>query len=850
MTRCAGLWLLRCCLLIVATGWMALAQGRDGIIDRTVGFVDSVRYVNGNQVWIEGWLHDPQARKPGARFHVYIGGQPSQVLNTTTLARPDVATKLHLKDDSALGFQLNVLPPISLGDVKPVVVAVSFDDATLLELPGSSGALTLGRAAPPKRHIGIAVVCIITILLLAAVGSWRHAKTWRWQPSHQSVFLACAIGFAGLVATGLTGSSLGALIGSSGQSGQHLLDPDSAMHPVAGSPRSVRSDEWLVTSASALAQVNHVPPFPIVNTNLGVDGENMLVMGMAGVPIAHVSALARPATWGFFALPLPQALAWYWYFPWFACLLALWCLLSTLVPERPHRNIALALLFCSAPYAAGWSYWPLYVLAYACAALAIGLRMLRQAPAPGLYLSGIVLGWLLASFALVLYPPWQITVALLCTVVFASQLLRSYSTIASRSHLATAFTLGIGVCAILLYAWWVDASTAISAMRATVYPGQRAALHGGDAGWLQLLRGYTNLDTLFTLQGSASNESEFSSYFFLFLPLVYLGLRHAWHVGARAASGMLATLGFMVFALFYGIEGIPQPLSKALFWSYVPGNRLDLALALASILVMAWLPGRNSQNSTDSRSSFPSVAGALLLATFWAALVGWAVHLIPLALFPRSSAVLVATSVLCAGALAYWWARGRIGMAISFNLLLHAIAIGPFTPLALAPQQIVVGESVRSYLAQAALNNGRAANRQRVLVLGASTAPSMALAAAGVPVVGGVFYYPQPSLWKQMALDAGDWEVVNRYQHLTFSTQDIQPAALDYRVAQATPDTVQVAVDPVRFDFVATGADIVASAAADRRMRDNPSLRWLGHDGYWNWYLVQNKSGTHPLKPT
>src|SRR5215831_21306058 len=41
-------------------------------------------------------------------------------------------------------------------------------------------------------------------------------------------------------------------------------------------PRAVRSDEWLVTTPMALAQLSHRPRFPVVNTNIG-EGQNMLI---------------------------------------------------------------------------------------------------------------------------------------------------------------------------------------------------------------------------------------------------------------------------------------------------------------------------------------------------------------------------------------------------------------------------------------------------------------------------------------------------------------------------------------------------------------------------------------------
>ena len=38
----------------------------------------------------------------------------------------------------------------------------------------------------------------------------------------------------------------------------------------------------------AISQVYHYPKSPIVNNNWGSDGHNMLVVGMTGVPVAHI----------------------------------------------------------------------------------------------------------------------------------------------------------------------------------------------------------------------------------------------------------------------------------------------------------------------------------------------------------------------------------------------------------------------------------------------------------------------------------------------------------------------------------------------------------------------------------
>jgi hypothetical protein len=128
--------------------------------------------------------------------------------------------------------------------------------------------------------------------------------------------------FVSFVAAGTTGSSIGLGLTSSPFTNNEVV-------PLIGKDRQIRSDEWVVITPFAIGQVNHEPPFPVLNENIGPEGQNMLVVGMTGVPILHWSAIAKPATWGFFALDLPRALAWYWWFPLFSCLLALWLLLCS-----------------------------------------------------------------------------------------------------------------------------------------------------------------------------------------------------------------------------------------------------------------------------------------------------------------------------------------------------------------------------------------------------------------------------------------------------------------------------------------------------------------------------------------
>jgi hypothetical protein len=830
-------WVWLCALLLCLP---ASARAQQLLAPGVYGFVDTVEYDSTrSMVRITGWCYDSQNQQLPKDFLVRIGDSEKRVAVPTRSKRDTVA--VHFKEGHTipLGFALELRYPRYLeGGPQPVTVIARFDDGARFNVnPSSPAAGQLTGPETPGRHWLIAAVVAVAIVVLLLPGATRlQRRMGAWIGSHRPA-VAGGIGvlFLVLVGAGATGSSLELLLGRSDQGAPHtFLSADSAVTHLAGQPRGVRSDEWMVVAASALAQANHQPPFPVVNRNLGLDGENMMVIGMTGVPVLHISALARPATWGFFALPLDKALAWYWFFPFFACLLALWWFLEVLAPGRSGRNLALSLLFCLAPYAASWSHWPLYAVFFPSGAMAATLLMLQQRPGIRMGWLALALGWFLAGFALVLYPPWQITVATLYAMVLVAWLIGNRRQVRWSWQTPLAFALATALLAALLYFWGHDARDAIAAMRGTVYPGQRAALQGGDLSILVLLRGFGNADTLSNLQGGVFNESEFGSYFLLLLPIWFLCLRQIRAQGAQPWV-LAACAAFSVFGVVFVVWGVPLVLSKAMFWHYVSSSRIDLSLALASLLVVALLGPAHAAAPAAALPAAPRTA-AVVLGLFSATLAALVLAGIPEDFHPGMTALFLWSMAAVAGLSAYWLVHGQVGHSIALTMVVYALAVFDFNPMGLAPARVALAEPVRGFVAGPAGADGIAKMR-RVLVVLPSTSHAMTLAAAGVPVVDGVFYYPQPSVWRSMQLPASGQDTVNRYQHLTF-VQETMAAPATYRVVNPTPDSVRVLLDPRRFDFATTGAQVVTANAGVFEFRENPHLRLLGEHEGWAWYEV------------
>jgi hypothetical protein len=75
------------------------------------------------------------------------------------------------------------------------------------------------------------------------------------------------------------------------------------------SPPAIRSDDYFIRFPLSLGQLSHRPKFPVINTNYW-NGSNMLTEPIYDVPVWHISALARPGSWGYFLLGAQRGLAW------------------------------------------------------------------------------------------------------------------------------------------------------------------------------------------------------------------------------------------------------------------------------------------------------------------------------------------------------------------------------------------------------------------------------------------------------------------------------------------------------------------------------------------------------------
>lgn len=624
-----------------------------------------------------------------------------------------------------------------------------------------------------------------------------------------------------LVAFGLTGSSLQRLL----EDASSIIDSD--MHTIIFKTRGVRNDELKVATPWIIAQVNHQPAFPIINSNIGLEGQNMLVAG-SGIPVKHLSLISKPSTWGFFFLDLRRALSWSWFFPIFAGLLSLWWLFSLLLPGQSLLSFFLSLLFLFSAYVTVWSMGPIGVVFFPSLGLCLSILILRQKKYFLLPLYGLFLGISIAGFALILYPPWQIPLAYLYIAIFIGIFLRDRLYFLINTKKILTFLLAFIVAGIILWYWWIDAKEAIEILTNTVYPGKRIDCGGGmSIPWL--LRGFTNITSIYSTD--ISNQCEIASFYYLFLPL-FVAVCIKIIRGTKEICCTLIPIGlFMIFCLIFMFFGIPEFVAKYTLLFMATAGRADLALGLSYFLLCGIVLSKQDPNYNSSKAY---TLLACIFSLIWTCIVCYAIFSLQTGAFAGLKIVVGVLVLIITFLNGLWLIMHKTRYFLVVSLALGLCTVIYFNPLSIATNRLEIKEDIRNILSN---SENQKNPYKRVLFLGNDSIPA-ALYAAGIPNVTGDFMYPQMKFWEQFDPKGKYLYIYNRYQQLYFTLGEANNHD-GFIIFLPQLDMVTVTIDGKNFNFALTGAEIViVPDFQTEQLNHNQSIEFLKFiDGY-SWFKV------------
>ncbi len=456
----------------------------------------------------------------------------------------------------------------------------------------------------------LAVAC--TTLLLTSAGSRFEKAARNDQSDKQRNFIV-----ASLVVIYLAASLL-KLNGSSTALWQEIADRESTSQGLlAGTPRMIRMDEWLVQTPWIWSQTNQNPAFPITNRSIG-NGASPLLLNL---PARHWTMTFRPQMWAFFILGRERAFAFNWNFKWFGMLLGAFLFLRIIARGDNFLALAGAAILLFSGYAQ-WFFSTPTCMPEMVAMFFFGLwavHLLAHAKSRWrIIAAGVVLLFAIEQFVFCCYPRFQIPLLYLALVLAVSGAihLRRRSQMQSENNF---FRISISIAvlitaALLLGIWSRQVWPTIREIESQVYPGQTTS-SGGSFAWYFFLAPFLEFSmTENHFPQSFANVCAASGFVFLTPFLIAAFVREIWQ--RRLDAILLATISFLVVTIFFMLHGVPLWLARATGWSYVTSDRAVLAVGVASIIGLVRSLGLSSEKPSNTRTSLLIIALGIGIASF------------------------------------------------------------------------------------------------------------------------------------------------------------------------------------------------------------------------------------------
>lgn len=600
-----------------------------------------------------------------------------------------------------------------------------------------------------------------------------------WSRFSRSVWLFPALLVIPLIimtAFKISGSSIGIYSMING-----VDDPNALTHNYRG----VRSDEWVVSTQMTVAQAQN--QFRRINQNIG-NGQDMSLMG--DVPYKDWSAVFKPQNLVFSVLPLEYAFAFRWWSVGLVLVVAAYFFALQFYPGRRLRAALLASLIGLSPLLFWW-YTPstFMCVSYCLIGLLLAMRIISITAMKARIIYSLLLAFVLACFALILYPPFQIACAVPSAFFFGGWLLEHYSRDKRREIIkGLGYIVAAGALAgVIVLAFLQTRSSAVSTVTHTVYPGTRVEISGGIDPLLTF-SSFLSPNLQYETQASVGylrNQSEASNFIliapFLLLPSLYLIYRHRKQTGKLLWSLALVDVA-IVFTLARMHFRTPwlDPFYNLFLQSKVPPTRMLIGLGLAGffqlILIIKALDGDHVSRIIRERLAWIAAGSGLVVMVF----VGFYTIARYTVFISNPMKVLVFALWISAGV--YFIVRRPVNLGLGLLVLFSVVSVyrilpyyrglGPFTtsPLVAAIKSTP--------------NDGNWVSVDNRLII---NFPIM----AGKHSLNSVQFYPQLAQWHQID-PSGQYDTdYNRYAHVEFD---------DDKNLQTPFDLPQADVLLVKFD--------------------------------------------------
>jgi hypothetical protein len=625
-----------------------------------------------------------------------------------------------------------------------------------------------------------------------------------------------------LVGFGITGSSTGVLHNDLGVG----ADPDL----IAGTPQTIRSDEWFVQTSWTISQVEQGLPIENESFPGGMDATVQ-----HDLPSRDWSVAFRPHLLGFFFLPLDNAMALKWWLPGFALMAVVYLFVLTMLPRRPVAAAAMAVGMFFAPFVQWWYLSAtMWTIAWTFVVMATALWLLRSDRILPRVVLPAVSGYLTVTMGMGIYVPFivpavLVALAFVVGVVVASRYGRAADAFRHRlTRMIPLVVVGVAGVATLVV-WILTRLDTIEGFVGTVYPGER--LQPTGAGTLQTLAAMFSAPFTGGLAAGSpfdANQSEASTFFlvslFLIVPLAWLLVRDR---RAREKTDWLIVALLGLLALLVAFVFVPgwDAVAHALFLDRTTVGRARLAFGLLSLVMFVVLARRlDERTEQESPVRWPGwVAGALALGSIAAVALVLRVLEAPLL---SSSRMWIVVGVLAVASVVF---VSRGAATVASLCFLGASLLGS---AGVNPVYHGVWDTNRTELVQQ-MKEISADEPGQWVGVGSTYLPTVVLVQSGLESFNGFQSSPAEEMWGEIDPTGRYEDVWNRLANVSWVEGHGQPVP-----SNPAPDQIRLSFDSCAPFAEENVAHVLSDKPLDQGCLDLEESVVEGHTTFWLYDVV------------
>lgn len=370
---------------------------------------------------------------------------------------------------------------------------------------------------------------------------------------------------------------------------QNLFNNTQETSLLFGTNRAIRSDEYLVGTPQFMSQT--INDSPLINKDIG-EGINL---GTSGIPVKNIFSIFRPQVWIFF---LTNNLEFSFSFYWWIRLALLLISTYLLILEITKKNILLAITGSLLIYFTPFIQWWLSVDVISTLSFGIFffLILIKENNLKKQILYGLGLAYWIISFALLLYPPFQIPMMYSAIFIGIGVVLQKRKILFSnKEQIKKILLILLGVIILTISSiliFFQQFENVINITMNTVYPGARF-IPAGQGSLYQLLSGFYNILMQKDSNGAPfANQSEASNFFLLYMPLLVWVIYKNIILFIRKKNidwiAISISLCLIFFTAFYFLP-LPDVLSKYTGMYMIPPSRMWIGIGFMNYILIFYL---------------------------------------------------------------------------------------------------------------------------------------------------------------------------------------------------------------------------------------------------------------------